>query len=86
MSWTADRPTAYHGFCITGRATDRALRSRKLLVVVDVCQINMGMIGFDRGRRNRRSEPRNAAMISLTICRKKIIANTKRDSQFALAA
>lgn len=50
-----------------------------------VCQLNMGMIGFDSERRSRGSEPRNAAMISLTTCRKKIIANQKRDS-FALAA
>ena len=49
------------------------------------CQLNMGMIGFDSGCRSRGSEPRNAAMISLTMCRKKIIANHKRDS-FALAA
>jgi hypothetical protein len=44
----------------------------------------MGVIGFDWGCRGRGSEPRNAAMISLTTGRKKIIANSKRDN-FALA-
>ncbi len=46
---------------------------------------HMGVIGFDWGCRGRGSEPRNAAMISLTTGRKKIIANSKRES-FALAA